>query len=373
MKALYNKNDLDMIRKVAERKDIDSQLDHNLRHYYNIARDGTALKRIREAASRGDAEAQFYLGVAYYRGEDVDKNKGEAVKWFCKAAEQGFEPALKALPICPPFHPLHTAAVSNDVETLKNLIRQGCDLEIKEGKGKTPLMCAALYGNHEVCRLLLEAGANVHAKDNENYTPLHVAALYTSNMETLECLIEHGADYTARKAPTDNHDDTPVQLAAGYNPNIEIIKYLVSLGVDVNEGNKCGHALAHKAAWANPNVEVLQFLVSQGADISAGDHDNDTPLRLAAHMNPNVEVLKYIISLGTDVNVKNKDGETPLHFAAMRKSGREFLEYLIEKGADVNSIDREGKTPLDYANTEEKKGILQKAGGKSKKELFFTK
>ena len=40
-------------------------------------------------AKQGDAGAQFMLGDCYYRGEGVEKDFAEAVKWYRKAAEQG--------------------------------------------------------------------------------------------------------------------------------------------------------------------------------------------------------------------------------------------------------------------------------------------
>ena len=46
-----------------------------------------SLADLRQMAS-GDAVAQFYLGVAYVKGEGVPKNHAEAVKWFRHAAEQ---------------------------------------------------------------------------------------------------------------------------------------------------------------------------------------------------------------------------------------------------------------------------------------------
>ena len=40
-------------------------------------------------AEKGDAEAQFKLGVAYDIGKGVPKDEAEAVKWYRKAADQG--------------------------------------------------------------------------------------------------------------------------------------------------------------------------------------------------------------------------------------------------------------------------------------------
>ncbi len=48
-----------------------------------------------------EAEAQFNLGVCYYYGDQgLNKNHGEAVKWFRKAAAQGFAMAEFSLGVC---------------------------------------------------------------------------------------------------------------------------------------------------------------------------------------------------------------------------------------------------------------------------------
>jgi TPR repeat protein len=52
-----------------------------------------AVKWYRKAAERGDAEAQRYLGSAYYTGSGVQKDDAEAMKWWRKSAEQGMAEA----------------------------------------------------------------------------------------------------------------------------------------------------------------------------------------------------------------------------------------------------------------------------------------
>lgn len=49
------------------------------------------FENYRGPAEQGDADAQFYLGVAYYEGSGVAKDYEEAVKWYRKSAEQGKE------------------------------------------------------------------------------------------------------------------------------------------------------------------------------------------------------------------------------------------------------------------------------------------
>ncbi len=45
---------------------------------------------LRKAAKQGDAVDHFNLGYAYYYGEGVAKDPAEGVKWWRKAADQGF-------------------------------------------------------------------------------------------------------------------------------------------------------------------------------------------------------------------------------------------------------------------------------------------
>jgi TPR repeat protein len=47
------------------------------------------LEELKKAAEKGDAEAQYNLGVAYERGDGVPQDYEEAAAWFHKAAEQG--------------------------------------------------------------------------------------------------------------------------------------------------------------------------------------------------------------------------------------------------------------------------------------------
>ncbi len=49
----------------------------------------TALREWRPLAERGNAKAQFNLGVMYRIGEGVPQDDAEAARWYSKAAEQG--------------------------------------------------------------------------------------------------------------------------------------------------------------------------------------------------------------------------------------------------------------------------------------------
>jgi len=61
---------------VLQRKAIDAEIE-------------AEYKKEREAAARGEAEAQFNLGMIYYKGQGVPQNFAEAFSAFKLASEQG--------------------------------------------------------------------------------------------------------------------------------------------------------------------------------------------------------------------------------------------------------------------------------------------
>jgi TPR repeat protein len=62
-----------------------------------VAQGEQKLQRLRQAADRGDAAAQYELGLAYARGEGVAREPALAIEWWVKAAAQGFADAQNAL------------------------------------------------------------------------------------------------------------------------------------------------------------------------------------------------------------------------------------------------------------------------------------
>ena len=47
------------------------------------------FRETKQLADQGIADAQHNLGVMYYRGEEVERDLEQAVKWYRRAAEQG--------------------------------------------------------------------------------------------------------------------------------------------------------------------------------------------------------------------------------------------------------------------------------------------
>ena len=58
------------------------------------------IEELKKRAAAGDAEAQYNVGNAYKRGEVVEQNYEEAVKWWRLAAEHGVVDAQFNLGVC---------------------------------------------------------------------------------------------------------------------------------------------------------------------------------------------------------------------------------------------------------------------------------
>lgn len=54
--------------------------------YFKWTEESDMIKRLHILAESGDVQAQFELGRRYFKGEDIDKDWNEAVKWLEKAA-----------------------------------------------------------------------------------------------------------------------------------------------------------------------------------------------------------------------------------------------------------------------------------------------
>lgn len=124
---------------------------------------------------------------------------------------------------------LLSAVEKNDLQRVKELLRQGADVQVKDAHGATPLLKAARYGYTEIAALLIEKGADVNAKDDAiGMTPLILAAS-RGHTDTTKLLIEKGADPNAKAK-----DGRTSLMGAAYSGFIDIAKLLIVKGADVN-------------------------------------------------------------------------------------------------------------------------------------------
>ncbi|XP_064187229.1 ankyrin repeat domain-containing protein 12-like isoform X1 [Anguilla rostrata] len=103
---------------------------------------------------------------------------------------------------------LHMAAIRGDVKQVKELIRLGADVNVKDFAGWTPLHEACNLGHYDVAKVLIATGAEVNTQGLDDDTPLHDASS-SGHKEIVRLLVQHGGN----PFQANNRGERPVDVA----------------------------------------------------------------------------------------------------------------------------------------------------------------
>ena len=92
---------------------------------------------------------------------------------------------------------IHKAALYGNIESVKQHLDAGTDVNAKDDIGRTPLHWSTVFGKNEIVELLIAEGADINAKNRGGVTPLYDAA-FKGRKEIAELLIAEGADVNAK-------------------------------------------------------------------------------------------------------------------------------------------------------------------------------
>jgi ankyrin repeat protein len=158
--------------------------------------------------------------------------------------------------------PVADLAQRGDRESLRDLLREGADVNASQGDGMSALHWAAAAGDAEMASMLVRAGANLQAVTRiGHYTPLHVACK-TGSAAVVEILLEAGGDVNARTEPGGT---TPLHLAAA-SGSAEAVALLLSRGADVNAREREWGQTPLVFAAARNRAEAIRVLLANDAD-----------------------------------------------------------------------------------------------------------
>src|SRR5438105_9295868 len=132
--------------------------------------------------------------------------------------------------------PLHIATKwgEGDINTVKELIRFGADVNAQNGHGYTPLRYAVSNKKQEIVIQLLDAGADTEIEDNSGRTPLFTAESKL-DIPLINILVGRGAKVNKK----DLEGYTPLHLAASHyfyrdsGKRIETLKTFIDAGANV--------------------------------------------------------------------------------------------------------------------------------------------
>jgi len=181
--------------------------------------------------------------------------------------------------------------------------------KVRNNKQELDIHHALQRGANDITiRMLVAQSANVNLKDGNRETPLHVAAKKGRAKVVEELLNSH-----ARINVQDASERTPLHLAveAGCNVAVEM---LAARGAAVNEPDKAGQTPLHVAA-AHGRMNVIATLLRNGAAVDVQDCHGRTPLRAAAGKG-HEQAVEMLVQAGANLNLPDKHGKTPLQSAA---------------------------------------------------------
>ncbi|KAG4095691.1 ankyrin repeat-containing domain protein [Neocallimastix lanati (nom. inval.)] len=188
---------------------------------------------------------------------------------------------------------LYYAIEKEDIETVKDLISIGIDINLKNSFEDAAVDCAIFKGNLEIMDILLENDNVLLNKRNylgktplismikaDNYTP-------DQKERIIDRFIEKGTDVNL----TDKDGNSPLACAIKEN-YLSIVKLLIKNGANVNTKNKDGNSPLVDAIQAN-NLTVVKLLTENGADVHIKNNEGNSSLEYAVHAE-NYEIANYL-------------------------------------------------------------------------------
>ena len=132
---------------------------------------------------------------------------------------------------------------------------------------------------------------------------------------------------------------------------------------DTKRGHNCLHAAcALRPPYSLKAAELVETLVQDGGyGISVPDGEGNSCLHLAAETG-NKRLIKKLIDLGCDARVVNKEGRTPLHSAAAYGHAEAVLEILNQMSSPQSFAalkDSQGNTAVQLAGHFGHEAIVQ--------------
>ncbi|CAI5776283.1 2-5A-dependent ribonuclease [Podarcis lilfordi] len=251
---------------------------------------------------------------------------------------------------------LNDAVRRGSIETVRQLIEEGNDINSKVNDGWTALHSAVQVNEEAIARLLLDRGADPLARKDNGATPFILAGI-TGNVELLKLFLQKGSAINE----CDLNGFTAFIEAAGYGRE-EALRFLYECGADVNLPrnvadedkralNKGGETALMDAARYG-HCSVVKVLVEElGADVNICDNWERNALVHALTMTKKDQpqgkeaAALFLLKHGADVNKRDEDGKTTLILAAERQS-LDLVKAILEKEVDVNDADRNNKTAL---------------------------
>ncbi|XP_021514797.1 NF-kappa-B inhibitor alpha [Meriones unguiculatus] len=156
--------------------------------------------------------------------------------------------------------PLHLAVITNQPGIAEALLEAGCDPELRDFRGNTPLHLACEQGCLASVGVLTQTCTPQHlssilqATNYNGHTCLHLASIH-GYLGIVEHLVSLGADVNAQE-PCNGR--TALHLAVDLQ-NPDLVSLLLKCGADVNRVTYQGYS-PYQLTWGRPSTRIQQQL-----------------------------------------------------------------------------------------------------------------
>ena len=232
-------------------------------------------------------------------------------------------------------------AREGDLESARNLLDAGADVNQTTEYGWTPLLTATNNRHYRLAEYLIERGANPNIANKGGWTPLYLA---TDNRNI------EGGDYPVPKPDLDHLDFIAFLLAHDADPNARAKDNTLTRTIFTMQWfYEAGATPFIRAAQSSDTVQ-MQLLLDYGADPFMVTDNGDSALTACGGIGwvegvtyersakENVEAMRTLLDLGLDPNWANREGRTALMGAAL-KGRDDVVTMLVERGARLETRD----------------------------------
>jgi uncharacterized protein len=228
------------------------------------------------------------------RGADVTLPAGESEQAPLDASrDRGYPPVIATLEKALAARPttarkasaaafsaaLSAAATSGDADAAAIALRQGADLETRDGNGRTPLILAVTHDRIEVARLLVALGADPDIQDAQKDSAWLVTGV-TGSVAMLEALLPAKPDLSLR-----NRFGGVSVIPASERGHVDYVRRVVKTGINVNHVNDLGWTALLEAVILGDGSasyqQIVQILLAAGADPAIADKEGVAALQHA--------------------------------------------------------------------------------------------
>lgn len=175
------------------------------------------------------------------------------------------------------------AVRAGEVETVRLLLSDGADIEMRDTDERTPLLLATRQDAVEIARLLIEAGADVNAKDAIQDTPFLYAGAEGRDA-ILRMILATGR---ANLRDTNRYGGMAL-IPASHHGHPSTVRILLDTNIDIDHVNNLGWTALIEAVILSDggpvHQEIVGLLVDAGANPNIPDRDGVTPLEHARRL-----------------------------------------------------------------------------------------